>query len=169
MKINPLLHKDIPKLAGIARQSFHDTYSWGNPKQDMENYMDKYFSEEQLLKEFSNPHSAFYFLTEKGQIQGYLKVNIKDAQTDQILENALEIERIYILKAAQSKGFGKELLAFSIHLAKAKNKQFVWLGVWEHNPKAIAFYQKNGFEVMGTHDFHFGGVAQTDYVMKLKL
>ena len=82
---------------------------------------------------------------------------------------ALEIEKIYILKAFLSQGLGKQMMSFSIERAIQQDKKYLWLGVWENNFTALAFYKKMGFEQFGTHDFDMGGDLQTDLMLKKTL
>ena len=84
-------------------------------------------------------------------------------------DDDLEIERIYLIKKFQGKGFGKKMIEFAKEIAIQKKKNRIWLGVWEKNPKAIGFYQKMGFEKIGTHIFKVGEDEQLDYVMKLEV
>ena len=81
----------------------------------------------------------------------------------------LEIERIYLKKKFQGKGLGKKMIEFAKEKAIQKKKNRIWLGVWEKNPKAIGFYEKVGFEKIGTHIFKVGNDEQIDYVMVLKV
>ncbi len=169
IKIKKLTQDEILLLSEIGAKTFDETYSWGNPKADMEEYIAHHFSVEQLTKEYQHKASDFFLVYEKNSPCGYLKLNQNDAQTDTIFDDALEIERLYVLKAHQGKNLGKHLLQLAIKQGKLLGKSMLWLGVWIHNPKAIAFYEKQGFQKCGTHDFWFGGQNQTDYVMKLEL
>ena len=79
---------------------------------------------------------------------------------------ALEIERIYVLGEHHGKHIGKQLLHFAIDIAVDKQFNYIWLGVWEHNNKAIGFYERNGFAVFSSHEFLLGDDRQTDLLMK---
>ena len=83
--------------------------------------------------------------------------------------NTIEIERIYASKAYLGKHVGKTLMEACLKLAKQGGHNVVWLGVWEHNPRAIAFYEKWGFEKFGSHSFLLGNDLQTDLLMKKNL
>jgi hypothetical protein len=104
-----------------------------------------------------------------GKTIGYLKVNVGESQTEIKDKNTLEIERIYVLKEFHGKKVGQILYDKAIELAKDKNIENVWLGVWEENPRAIRFYEKNGFVAFDKHIFKLGNDEQTDIMMKLKL
>jgi ribosomal protein S18 acetylase RimI-like enzyme len=96
-----------------------------------------------------------------------MKLNDGLSQTEQQAEDSLEIERIYVLKEYQGKGIGNELLNLAKHIANQKNAPYIWLGVWEENKKAIAFYEKNGFITFDQHVFMVGEDRQIDLMMKL--
>ncbi|MCB0820060.1 MAG: GNAT family N-acetyltransferase, partial [Bacteroidetes bacterium] len=84
-------------------------------------------------------------------------------------KNSLEIERVYVLKEFHGMHVGRKLLEKAIELANSQNSEFVWLGVWEKNHKAIRFYEKNGFKPFDKHIFRLGEDEQTDIMMKLDL
>jgi len=100
---------------------------------------------------------------------GYLKLNFGSSQTELKDDRALEIERIYVLKEFHGKSVGQELYEKAIYVARQKNADYVWLGVWEQNPRAINFYKKNGFIEFDKHIFKLGEDEQTDIMMKLQL
>jgi ribosomal protein S18 acetylase RimI-like enzyme len=135
----------------------------------MEAYLTSSFSVEKLTQELNNPNTEFYFAKNEDNIVGYLKVNIGEAQTEHINLDAFEIERIYVDKAYLGKKVGQLLFNKAIELAKSKNVAYVWLGVWEENHRALAFYKKNGFIPFDKHVFMLGNDAQTDIMMKLLL
>jgi len=160
---------DLLTLQAISRQTFFDTFSDVNIPSDMQQYLDENLSIEQLTKEWINPSTTFYFVKKNNAVVAYLKVNEADAQTEQRKEASLEIERIYVLLADQGKGIGQLLLDFSIQVTKDKEFKVIWLGVWEHNKKALQFYEKNGFKFFGKHSFFLGLDEQTDLLMELRL
>jgi ribosomal protein S18 acetylase RimI-like enzyme len=98
-----------------------------------------------------------------------MKVNFKTAQSELYNSRAVELERIYVLKSHQGKKIGQQLFNQAVTLAMEVQAPFLWLGVWEHNTKAIAFYRKNGFAQFATHPFQLGTDMQTDLVMRLDL
>ncbi len=110
----------------------------------MDHYLQTNLTVAKLSAEINDPNSTFYFATSDQKIVGYLKINSGDAQTESILNNSLEIERIYVLKEFQRLKIGQILFDKAIDIAKKKEKDLVWLGVWEHNTRAIQFYKKNG-------------------------
>lgn len=135
----------------------------------MDAYAAKAFTIEKLTAELSNPDSEFYFAVLDNKLAGYLKLNFNNAQTEFKEPNALEVERIYVDIAFQGNKIGEQLLNFAIETAKNKQLNYVWLGVWEHNLRAIKFYERNGFTVIGSHNFLLGDEEQTDLIMKCEL
>lgn len=167
--LKKLTSQDVSALKDIAKKTFVDTFGPHNTPENMEIYVSKSFQEEYLLEQINIPNSQFYFATEEDKILGYLKVNIKNAQTEIQDQNSLEIERIYVLKEFHGKKVGQILLNKALEIANELKVDFAWLGVWEQNKRAVNFYQKNGFEIFGEHQFHFGDEEQTDLMMKLNL
>lgn len=127
------------------------------------------FSIEKLTDELNNQNSEFYFAELDNKIIGYLKLNFGQSQTELKDDKALEIERIYVLREFHGKNIGQLLYEKAIQVARQANADYVWLGVWEKNPRAINFYKKNGFIEFDKHIFKLGNDEQTDVMMKLQL
>ncbi|WP_273485297.1 GNAT family N-acetyltransferase [Desulforamulus ruminis] len=117
----------------------------------MKTYLEQAFEINKLRDELSNSSSLFYFLYVDEELAGYLKLNEYEAQTDLNDPQSIEIERIYVTKEFQGKGLGRILLNKAIDTANIRKKSYIWLGVRERNDKAISFYKKNGFYVIGNH------------------
>ena len=166
MRITSLTVSDVPILRGIARDTFIETFSEANKAEDMDRYLTENFSEEQLARELSNPDSFFYVAEVNGHVVGYLKLNTAHAQTEPQAADALEIERIYVLGSYHGGGVGQALYHHAMSVAEDRKASYVWLGVWEHNHRALRFYEKNGFIAFGTHIFQLGNDQQTDILMK---
>lgn len=172
LKINAI-HRvtlaDLHTLQEIGRQTFFETFADGNTPENMERYLAESFAEEKLAAELSDPNAQFYFAQIQSETVGYLKLNQGTSQTEAIAGNTVEIERIYVLKAYHGMGVGQFLYEQAIQIACEANVEYVWLGVWEENPRAIRFYEKNGFVAFDKHIFTLGEDAQTDILMKLEL
>lgn len=160
---------DIAQLQEIGKQTFYEAFSSTNAQDDMNKYVEESFSLKRLTTELNNENSEFYFAKIDDNIVGYLKLNFGIAQTELKDDKALEIERIYVLKDFYGKTVGQILLDRAIEVAKNKNAEYIWLGVWEENPRAIRFYEKNGFVEFDKHIFKLGNDEQTDVMMKLKI
>lgn len=169
INIIPVNTHSVDSLRQLSMQTFFETYAAKNTASNMEQYAMQTFSRERLLAEIKNLLVAFYFAYQREELVGYIKINVGTAQTDIQTNDCLEIERIYILKSFQGKNIGQLLLHKAFEIARMKNFSFVWLGVWEENPRAIHFYEKNGFTSFGKHSFKLGEDIQSDILMKYVL
>ncbi len=169
IRIRPISVEDIAALQKISRQTFYETFEEGNTAENMAKYLDEAFSFERLSEELNDANSLFYFTQADDEVIGYLKLNFGQSQTELKDRKAVEIERIYVLKTFHGKHIGQQLYDKAIEIARQKDAEYVWLGVWEENPRAIQFYKKNGFVEFDKHKFKVGDDLQTDIMMKLPL
>ncbi|HEY8398856.1 MAG TPA: GNAT family N-acetyltransferase [Flavihumibacter sp.] len=172
IRIEPLQSDQKGLLAALSRQTFFDTFYAHNTPEDMQLFMDEQFTTEQLEAEPDLPDNYFFIAwSEKDKPLGYMRLRYWENQPKASLPQApsLEITRLYAVKEAIGKGVGKEMMQFALDFARSKNLAWVWLGVWEHNAPAIAFYRKWGFEKFGSHEFILGRDRQTDWLMAKEL
>ena len=169
IKIEQISHSHIAALQQIGRQTFSETFAESNSAENMAKYLEEAYSFEKLNEEINNPNSLFYFAMLDEKVIGYLKLNMGVSQTELQDKNAIEIERIYVLKDFHGKRVGQLLFDKAIKIAKEQQVAYVWLGVWEENKRALQFYTKNGFVEFDQHVFVLGDEAQTDIMMKLEL
>ena len=167
LQILPATLEDLATLQTIGRKTFAETFAASNSEENLARYLAEGFSEEKLAAELKNESSAFYFAEEEDKILGYLKVNVGEAQNEPQDPDALEIERIYVLQEFHGKGVGLMLYEQALSIALEQNAPYIWLGVWEENPRAIRFYEKNGLVPFGTHLFKMGNEEQRDILMRL--
>lgn len=160
---------EIEQLQIIGKQTFFETFAEGNSEENMKKYLEESFTNELLKTELTNPNSEFYFARMDNNVIGYLKINFGNAQTELKNNKAIEIERIYVLKEFHGKNAGQVLFEKAFEIAKQLNADYLWLGVWEENPRAINFYKKNGFVEFDKHVFKLGDDEQTDIMMKLQI
>ncbi|MBP1950817.1 GNAT family N-acetyltransferase [Virgibacillus litoralis] len=163
--INECTLEDLKTLQEISYTTFNETFSDMNAEENMIAYLENAFNTKRLEAEISTPYSNFFLIHYNGVLAGYLKVNVNEAQTEDMGEEALEIERIYIREQFQKHGLGKHLLDKSMEIAMKNNKKKIWLGVWEKNENAIAFYNRLGFIHIGSHAFYMGDEEQIDFIM----
>jgi len=169
IEIKKISLEEITQLQEIGRQTFQETFSESNSEENMISYLEEGFSDEKLTAELTDENSEFYFAIFDNEVIGYLKINFGASQTELKDNKALEIERIYVSKEFHGKSVGQLLYTKAIEIAKEQNSEYVWLGVWEENHRAIQFYKKNGFVEFDKHIFKLGNDKQTDIMMKLKL
>lgn len=161
--------EDLDALVKISKDTFVAAFEKDNDPDDFKAYIQKAFDPQKLASELSDQDTYFYFVEEEEVLLGYFKLNIGLAQTDVHDTGSMEIERIYVLESHQGKRIGTLMLQEIINLAKRLDKSYIWLGVWEHNPKAIRFYQRNHFQKFGEHPYYIGNDKQTDWLLRLDL
>jgi ribosomal protein S18 acetylase RimI-like enzyme len=161
--------KDADTLLSFSKKTFYHFFGPLNDNANMDAYASTAFTHQRMLEELSNANSEFYFVMDENLIAGYLKLNFNDAQNEFKESDAMEIERIYVSEDQIGKGVGKQLLDFAIDIAQSRQFSYLWLGVWEHNHRALKFYERNGFKVFSSHPFVLGEDKQLDLLMKLQL
>lgn len=167
--IKPITTSDVEKLQKVSRETFKATFDPYTEPNDMVRFLEEDYETVKLVKEIENPNSRFYFLMVQNEIAGYLKINVGDAQTEHLRENALEVERIYLRSSFQHRGLGNVLLDFAEKTAREEGKDYMWLGVYEKNVPAQHFYKRHGFSKVSQHTFQVGSDPQTDWLLVKKL
>ena len=162
--------EDLDILIEMSRTTFVNAFEKHNNPDDFKKYLAKAFNKEQMTTELLNPNSSFYFiLLDSVGFVGYIKLNKKDAQNESFDTHAIEIERIYVQQEFQGNKLGQEALLLIIDMAKHQKASCLWLGVWEHNTRAIALYENHGFVKFDKHPYLIGDDEQYDWMMKLSI
>ena len=144
---------DIPALSNLCADTFRETFSHDNTEEDLKAFFEETYNHDVLKYELTHDESETYLAYVDDVLAGYLKVNWGDAQTERKLENAFEVQRIYVLKEYHGQGVGKALFEKALRIAESGDFHWAWLGVWEKNYKAQHFYKRYGFEKFGEHQF----------------
>lgn len=165
LTIRPATSTNAAALTRLAVETFTDTYATQNTPENMANYLADYFSETQIGQELADPNALYLLAFWEENMVGYVKLRSGHEPPELDGTRAIEIERIYVLQAFHQHKIGYALMQHALQAAKEKGFEAVWLGVWTENPRAIAFYQKVGFEIFGTHEFVLGDDRQEDYMM----
>lgn len=161
--------EDAEMLCALGIQTFRDSFESANTPENMNLYLDKTFNPEKIREELREPGSVFLILDHGDSPAGYTKLRTGHDPEELGNVKAIEIERLYAVKQYIGKAVGKLLMEAAVKYAVDQAYQQIWLGVWEHNPRAIRFYEKFGFEKFGSHAFLLGTDPQTDFLMKKKL
>ncbi|KYG82217.1 GNAT family N-acetyltransferase [Roseivirga echinicomitans] len=161
--------KDLTQLSQFALKTFKDTFEKDNAPKDFNTYIEKAITEEKLSQEMANKGSSFYFLELEGRVIAYIKLNLTPFQSDINDPKSLELERAYVDMKFHGLGYGKMLFDFIVQQAKLHQIEYIWLGVWERNAKAIAFYEQLGFYKFAEHPFKLGTAKQKDHLMRCDL
>lgn len=161
--------KDAQILVELGMQTFTETFAADNTPEDMNMYLQQHFTIEKIKAEFQEEGSVFLLARDGSREVGYAKIRLNNKPKELRSVRPMEIERLYCIKEYHGRKVGTMLMQFCLDLGKRKNCDVTWLGVWEHNHKAIAFYQKWGFEKFGQHIFTLGTDPQTDLLMRKKM
>ena len=159
--------QNVAVLVQLARTTFAETFDANTDPADMAEFLATAYAPSTLLAELHSPGSTFWFIEDEGQVAGYLKLNVAPALTPDVhADQALELERIYILPEFKQRGLGSQLFDFAKNYALRHHKATIALGVWEHNEPAKAFYAARGFHRVGEHVFQVGSDPQRDWLME---
>ena len=160
---------DATRLCELSETTFRDTYTAYNTPENMDGHVAKHFSLQQIESELKDSINQ-YVVCEDGQdLIAFVKLVRNHSTKGLTEEKVVEIERIYVRKEFHGQQLGRKLIDFCTDWAKEQGFEVIWLGVWEHNPNAIKFYEKMGYVRFGEHTFTLGDDVQTDYVMKKKI
>ena len=171
IKIRRATIQDAEALSDLSRRTFHDAFHAHpqNAPDDMRIYMDAAFSTIQMQVELADENAVFFIAEVENQLAGYVKLLLDSRETGVTGEKPIELCRLYSEQKFLGKGIGAALMEQSLQTAKEHDCDVIWLGVWEFNPRATAFYRKYDFEVCGTHVFQLGSDSQTDVLMQRKI
>ena len=168
-KLRPALARDAPSLAVLAERTFRETFGARNSPESMDLHCAKVFGTEIQLREIGDRELRTTIAEADGQMIGFSQVRIPSAQANIEARRPAEISRIYVLTDWHGRGVAQDLMRAALATATREDCDCLWLGVWEHNPRAMAFYRKFGLEVVGTHAFMLGLDRQRDLIMSVKL
>ena len=160
---------DAELIADMSRQTFYETFASKNTDEDINKFMNEQFTKEALMKEAGTDDAIFFLAYDGEEPVGYARLRKGEKRPEFAGKNSIEIARIYAVQSSIGKGVGKALMKICLDVAAEQNKEVIWLGVWEKNMKAIAFYTKFGFEKFSEHEFLLGNDLQTDWLMMKSL
>ncbi len=158
--------EDITLLVSLGRQTFRETFASSNSEENMTEYLSGTFTREKISNELSCCKTHFFIACLDEQAVGYAKLVQNELPGKQDEGMTMEVERIYVMQQYQLHKAGAALMDSCLKFARKMHAWAVWLGVWEHNAKAIRFYRQWGFEPFGSHLFKLGKDEQTDILMK---
>lgn len=171
IKIRKATTEDTEMLAELSYKTFWDAFHEHpeNAPEDMADYMEKAFSVETLRSELNDKNVIFLIAESENELAGYAKITFGAIEDGIIAEKPVELNRLYSHQKFLGKGVGAALMDECFQIAKENDCDVMWLGVWEFNPRAQAFYRKYGFTEVGKHVFQLGSDAQTDLLMQKEL
>jgi len=164
-KIRTAREEDAEELSRVARDIFYDTFGASNSDADMELYCSQEFTPAAIATLITDPQTHMLLATHDGRIIGYAQVRRGEAPTGVPGCPAIELKRFYIAKAWHGAGLARALMSAVADRSLEDGMEGLWLGVWEHNLRAIRFYRKCGFNVVGELPYILGTDLQRDFVM----
>lgn len=171
VKIRRAEIEDAEMLADLSYKTFWDAFHEHpeNAPEDMAEYMEKAFSVEAIRAELNDENAIFIIAEFENESAGYAKITLGAIEDGIVAEKPIELNRLYSHQRFLGKGIGQKLMDECFRIAKENDCDAMWLGVWEFNPRAQAFYKKYGFREVGTHIFQLGSDPQIDLLMQKDL
>jgi ribosomal protein S18 acetylase RimI-like enzyme len=168
--VRPATIADAPRLSRLGATTFRETFERENTPEDMARYLAEAFTPDRQAAEISDPAGTVLLAERRGtsgeaELVGYVHLVSGPAPAAVQGPAPLELKRLYVARAWHGQGVAQALMDAALDAARARGAQTLWLGVWERNPRAAAFYRKYGFTRVGEHTFVLGADAQTDWVL----
>ena len=161
---------DAPAVAEFAARSFHESFAADNRPEDMAMYMLIAFGPEQQRRELADPAHTYLLAEQGGRLAGYALIRAAGETPECVATRpSVEVVRFYVDRPWHGRGVAAALMAECEAEAGRRGARGMWLGVWERNDRAVAFYRKCGFRDVGSHEFVLGTDRQTDRVMEREL
>src|SRR6266404_6364135 len=160
---------DATLLADLGRRIFYETFAADNTPEDMAAYLATSFSREQLAAELADPRATFLNVEINATAVGYAMLRSGETPKEVSGEKPIEVVRFYVSQEWHGRGIGESLMQRCLEETRRRDYQTLWLGVWERNSLARAFYRKWNFRAVGEHVFQLGADLQNDILMQRKL
>ncbi|HEX8333348.1 MAG TPA: GNAT family N-acetyltransferase [Segetibacter sp.] len=149
ISITKVQREDVPTLSRIGSLSLIESHGKSAPAHVMQSYVDENFSETALREEVIDPANIFYLVSYNGEPVGYSKIVYNISIESVSHPNITKMERLYVLAKFHNFQLGRQLMDFNIKLSKHHDQQGMWLYVWKENHRAIRFYERTGFTIVG--------------------
>lgn len=157
--------EDAAPLAALAEKTFRDAFAEVNSPQNMDLFCRSTYGEALQAAEIASPDMATLLCERDGRLVAFAQLRWGEPPGCVAADAPAEIQRFYVDRDRHGTGIAHDLMAACIDAIEARGSDVAWLGVWEHNPRAIAFYRKFGFVAVGEHVFAVGDDPQRDVVM----
>ena len=161
--------RDASLLADLGRRTFYETFAASNKAEDMDDYSGAAFAVDRIVGELRREATAFFIAETPTKAVGFAKLEAARPPECVTGPSPVRLHKLYVSADAIGSGVGAALMRFVIDWAKETGQESLWLGVWEHNLRARAFYEQWGFRPVGTEKFRLGSDEQVDLLMELRL
>ena len=160
--------EDCELIAQIGKKSFLDSHGKSASKENIETFITKTYNKETLIKELNNPTIEYLLIYYKNKIAGYSKIELNIPNSNIEHKRITKLDRFYLLKEFYGQKLGIKLFNFNIELSKKNQQNGIWLAVWVENQRAIKFYTKLGFKIVGKYDFKISSThSNPNHIMYL--
>ena len=156
---------DIDVLCHLGATTFRETYRGISDPREVDEYADEHFTPAQVEAWLRRPDARTLLVYLADAPVGYAHVRRAKVPDCVVDRAAIQLQRLYLLASAQGHGAGSALMDAALIEIAALGGRTVWLGAYDRNVKALAFYAHRGFERVGTHEFEFGGQVYADPVL----
>ena len=156
-------------MAVLAERTFREAFESRNSPENIDLHCARHFGTEIQARELADRGLVTAVAEEAGRLVGYTQLRLAQASDSVRAQRPAELWRIYVSREWQGRGIAQDLMKNALATAVRAGSDCLWLGVWEHNPRAIAFYRKFGFEIVGQHAFMLGNESQRDIIMAAHL
>ena len=157
---------DAPALAELGVRTFRETFAADNRPDDIAAHLTATYGPAIQASELADPRRrTLVAATDSGDLIGFAQLLDGDVPGSVVGPAPIELLRLYVDRDYHGRGVAHALMAAAIEAAVEHGARTIWLGVWERNPRAIAFYRKCGFADVGSHEFVLGTDRQTDRLM----
>jgi len=160
ISINRATISDRKIIADIGLVSVEEAHRGSCSAEELNEYLQKHYNSEAIGTELSDEKNRYHIIKVDGEPAGFSKIVFDEAHADIEHTRVTKLDRIYLLSKFFNLRLGFQLLHFNVDLAKTNNQSGIWLYTWTGNTRAINFYQKNGFAIIGSHHFK---VTETRY------
>ena len=160
---------DAGLLADLGARTFSETFAADNTAENMAAYLGSSFNLAQQTDELADPAATFLIAVVDGVAAGYAKLHAGRPAEEIEGAKPVELVRLYVSREWLGRSVGEALMSACVDEAKQAGHETIWLGVWQRNARAQAFYRKWNFRAVGEHAFQLGSDLQTDILMELAI
>jgi len=156
-------------IAEIGEKTFWESHGLSASKSDINAFVSKTYTKEIIVQQLENQNNLYYLIYYNTKIAGFSKIELNTPNSNILSKNVTKLDRFYLLKAFYGQKLGLKLFDFNVALSKKKQQKGIWLAVWVENKRAIKFYQKAGFKIVGKYDFQISKThSNPNHIMYLK-
>jgi len=160
---------DSELIAKLGKQTFIESHGHSASKVDINAFVLKYYTTKAVAKEFEDSNVIYHLVKFNDSVVGFSKIELNSPNENIDDSNITKLARLYLLNEYYGQNLGATLFKFNLELSKHKKNNGIWLHVWVENKKAIQFYKKNGFTIVGEYDYQLSEThSNPNHVMYLE-